>query len=152
MTNLKIFKIKNVKTPERFGKNAGIDFFVPKDFNKGEPFLLKPRENILIGSGIKISMPEEYCMIAFNKSGIATKYGLQVGACVVDENYTGEIHLHVFNYSNIDTWIKPNQKLIQFIMIAPNYIKIEQVESLDKLFAGVDINERGEHGFGSTGE
>ena len=32
MNILKIYKTKNVKTPERCGRNAGFDFFVPNVF------------------------------------------------------------------------------------------------------------------------
>ena len=96
---LKIAKIRKVKTPERSGKNAGFDFFVPDTFKKTS---LHPRMSIVIPSGIKIRIPENYCLIGFNKSSIGSK-GLIIGACVIDENYTGEIHINIintFNHSN----------------------------------------------------
>ena len=94
MNILKIYKTKNVKTPERCGRNAGFDFFVPNVFKN---VTLLPGERAIIPSGIKVRIPEDHTLIAFNKSSIATKEGLQVGACVIDENYTGEISLDVFN-------------------------------------------------------
>ena len=42
-STLKISKIKEVKTPERIGKNAGFDFFVPEDeyeFPDDEPWYI----------------------------------------------------------------------------------------------------------------
>ena len=64
----------------------------------------------------------------------------------MDEDYQGEIHIHVFNSGKSTTLINPGQKLIQFILIKMNYEDIEVVESLDNV-----ESERGEGGFGSTG-
>ena len=148
MTNLKIFKIKNVKTPERFGKNAGIDFFIPSE---DKETIIKPQNQVCIPSGIKVKLPKGYCMIALNKSGIAVKHGLQVGACLVDENYTGEIHINLFNTSNQSVLLKPDQKIIQFIVLKPNYVLIQLEENEKDLFKESDHLERGSGGFGSTG-
>jgi dUTP pyrophosphatase len=141
---MKIQKIKPVKTPIRgTSKSAGIDFYTPDDM---EPILLGPGQDALIPSGIKVQVPPGYALIAFNKSGIATKNKLTKGAEVVDEDYTGEIHIHVFNSGKTTTLINPSQKLIQFILIKMNYDSIEVVESLDDI-----ETERGSGGFGSTG-
>jgi len=141
---MKIQKIKPVKTPTRgTSKSAGIDFYTPDDM---ELILLGPGQDALIPSGIKVQVPPGYALIAFNKSGIATKNKLTKGAEVVDEDYTGEIHIHVFNSGKTTTLINPSQKLIQFILIKMNYDSIEVVESLDDI-----ETERGSGGFGSTG-
>jgi dUTP pyrophosphatase len=110
------------------------------------PILLGPGEDALIPSGIKAQVPPGYALIAYNKSGVATKNKLTKGAEVVDEDYTGEIHIHVFNSGKTTSMINPGQKLIQFILIEMNYENIEEVESLDEI-----ETERGAGGFGSTG-
>ena len=141
---MKIIKVKDVKTPSRgTSKSAGIDFYTPNDM---KPILLGPGEDALIPSGIKAQVSPGYALIAFNKSGVATKSKLTKGAEVVDEDYQGEIHIHVFNSGKSTTLINPGQKLIQFILIKMNYEDIEVVESLDNV-----ESERGEGGFGSTG-
>ena len=54
-TTIKFVKVRDVKTPERgTSVAAGTDFFVPYDFNDGQPYLLKPQEDLLIKSGISI--------------------------------------------------------------------------------------------------
>jgi dUTP pyrophosphatase len=141
---MKIQKIRDVKTPSRgTSKSAGIDFYTPNDMN---PILLGPGEDALIPSGIKAQVPPGHALVAFNKSGVATKNKLTKGAEVVDEDYTGEIHIHVFNSGRTTSMINPGQKLIQFILIEMNYENIEVVESLDEI-----ETERGAGGFGSTG-
>lgn len=81
---MKILKIRDVKTPTRANMyDAGIDFFIPNDYT-GKT-ILQPNESVLIPSGIKVNIPNGYMLTAFNKSGIASKQNLLVGACVIDE-------------------------------------------------------------------
>jgi dUTP pyrophosphatase len=136
-------KTRDVKGPHYGTKgSAGIDFYVPNDLGS---FQVYPGDSILIPSGIKVELPDETALIAFNKSGVCTKQSLQVGACVVDCDYRGEIHLHVFNYSNQIQRVEAGQKLVQFILLPYHQATlIETRESFDE-------TERGEGGFGSTG-
>ena len=77
---MKISKIRDVKTPVRgTEKSAGIDFFVPKDFNKTRLF---PGESVFIPSGIKVNVPTGHALIAFNKSGVALKKNL-AQTCII---------------------------------------------------------------------
>lgn len=141
---MKVQTIRNVKTPTRgTSQSAGIDFFVPNDFIDTS---IRPGESVLIPSGIKAEVPTGYALIAFNKSGVATKQGLMVGACVVDEDYEGEIHLHMTNTSSSIQKITSGQKIVQFILLPINYAEIELVYELQSR-----NTERGSKGFGSTG-
>lgn len=146
---MKIFKTRDVKTPTRgTSKSAGIDFYVPNDF-PGEHFLA-PGDSVLVPSGIKAKIPEGYALIFGDKSGVATKKGLIVGAKVVDEDYQGEMNLHVINVSGEVTSIKPGEKLVQGLLLQVFYDTVEECDSLEELFGG-ETTERGEGGFGSTG-
>lgn len=80
---------------------------------------LQPGERVAIPSGIKARFNiKDIALIAFNKSGVATKKGLIVGACVVDEDYLGEIHISLMNTSNTDQIrLYENEKLVQFLAI-----------------------------------
>lgn len=137
-------KIRDVKTPLRSTtKSAGIDFYVPNDFVATKVW---PGKAILIPSGVIAQIPEGFALIAFNKSGIATKTGMVVGACVVDEDYEGEIHIHLINVGDHVVDIVPGQKLTQFILLPVNYEDVEVVNEIPKR-----QSERGAGGFGSTG-
>lgn len=143
---MRFCKIRDVKSPQRsHDTDAGIDFFIPNDFEVRQIY---PHSSINIPSGIKAEVPHGYALIAFNKSGIATKLGLDVGACVVDEGYQGEIHLHLTNTTNALVNIERGQKIVQFILLPVNYEKPEEV-SEEELFNSK--SDRGEGGFGSTG-
>ena len=144
---MKISKIRNVKTPERgTALSTGLEFFVPNDF-PGEHFLL-PGDAVNIPSGIKVKVPHGFALVFMNKSGVAVKKGLQVGACVVDEDYQGEVHLHVRNTSTDVQSIKPGEKLVQALLIPVDYCDVEVV-NVDELYE--EGTQRGEGGFGSTG-
>lgn len=145
---MKIVKVRNVKTPTRgTSLSAGLDFYIPEDFEAKQ---IWPGESINIPSGIKARIPHGCALIMFNKSGIATKYQLQVGACMVDEDYQGEIHLHVMNVGKGIVILKPGMKLVQGLVMPVFYDGVEVLESEDELFP--QSTERGQGGFGSTGE
>lgn len=143
---MRIAKIRKVKTPTRgTAQSAGLDFYVPDGFDR---VTLTVGEKVFIPSGIKAELPEGYALIAFNKSGVALKKSLFVGACVVDEDYQGEIHLHVVNVGDKTTTISPGEKLVQLVLLPVLYDTIEVVEE-SELF--LRATPRGAGGFGSTG-
>ena len=146
VSELKFIKVKNVKSPVRgTGQSAGIDFFVPDEF---ETMVLLPGESCFIPSGIKVNVPTGHALVAFNKSGVAVKKNLYVGACVVDEDYQGEVHLNLTNTGNQPQVIERGDKITQFILLPVNYASPVEVEPKDLY---TEKSERGEGGFGSTG-
>lgn len=140
---MKIQLTRDVKPPSRgTSLSAGLDFYVPNDYSQ----TLRCGDAALVPSGVKAHVPAGHALVAFNKSGVATKLGLIVGACVVDEDYEGEIHLHVINATQGDVTINPGMKLIQFLLLPVNYVVPQIVDQL------LPRNtERGAGGFGSTG-
>ncbi len=166
MSVIKFFKTKKVKSPERGTiRSAGIDFFIP-DFTDDfiSDFLFKnpnmslnledktifigAGKRILIPSGIKMLLPEGFALIGFNKSGISSEFGLDVLACVIDEDYQGEIHISLVNTSHSGIDVYSGQKIVQFVLIEMNYSLIQEVNSLQSLYPTKTI--RGTGGFGST--
>lgn len=158
----KYSKVRDVKSPCRAHEgDAGIDFFIPNDYKvtieetrqtsafDTSLICIPPHSRINIPSGIKVNIPFGYCLIAFNKSGLAAKQGLDVLACIIDHGYTGEVHLSVVNTGNDIAYVKAGDKLVQFIyfpviMNSPVEVKPEELYE--------DKSERGDGGFGSTGK
>ena len=153
---LKVFKTRDVKTPERSGRNAGFDFFIPNDIDHDPVlggFYINPQSHQSIPSGIKVRLPENHCLVAFNKSGIASKLQLVAGATLVDENYTGEIGLSLINVGSEPVLLKPGMKVMQFVLIKQDYVSVEECSKEEDLYEeGFDHKERGSGGFGSTGK
>ncbi len=170
-SELKYVKVRDVKNPERgTSKSAGLDLFVPSDLktlpntskgafltlsvnkdNKQELALrVNPHCHVLIPSGLHFKVPENHALIAFNKSGVAAKLGLAVGACVIDEDYTGEVHISLFNTTDNPVDIFANQKIVQLLLLKVDYCNAIQMSDLNSLYHNVE-SERGSGGFGSTG-
>ena len=162
---MKFIKTLKVKSPTRgTSVAAGLDFFVPenteefiKAFKEKNPtiqindsgIVLGPHERVNIPSGIKMCVPQGYALIAYNKSGVSLKYGLDVGASVVDEDYTGVIHISLVNTSNDIIMINYGQKIVQWLLIPVRYDIPEEVTTEEECFTRP--SERGPNCFGSTG-
>jgi dUTP pyrophosphatase len=122
---------------------------VPNDF---PVTILEVGGSILIPSGIKVRLPKGYALIAFNKSGIATKRGLDIGACVIDSDYLGEIHIHLTKTSRAkdmeNEMNKAGDKIAQFILV-PIALP-EAVEITNDEYENLGPTQRNAGGFGST--
>lgn len=96
-----------------------------------------------ISTGVCIAIPTDtYARIA-PRSGLACK-GIDVGAGVVDSDYRAPICVILYNHTDTDMSFKVGDRIAQLIL---EVIKTPPVEIVPAL----DITERGEGGFGSTG-
>lgn len=167
--------VRNVKEPCRaHPQDAGIDFFVPIDLtvqdmqeknplvsssypryitedgsNIVEAIVLKPGQRVLIPSGVKMKVPDGYMLMYDNKSGVASKKGLVIGAKIVDIGYEGECHLNLINTSNETTSINAGDKICQGILVKIGFHLPKRVENEAELY-GDSHSARGDGGFGST--
>ena len=122
--------------------SAGADLYACIE----EEISLAPGETKLIPTGLAMEIPVGYGGFIYARSGLATKKGLapanKVG--VVDADYRGEVMVALYNQSNSEQIIVPQERIAQLV-IAP-FLKVEfnEVEELND-------TERGEGGFGSTG-
>jgi dUTP pyrophosphatase len=159
---MKIFKTRDVKDPHRGSSgSAGIDIFIPSQIfvRRGDEYIdfgnkveIPKGGSVLIAAGIKANVPEDHALIAFNKSGVAVKKGLDIGACVIDEDYTGEIHIHLNNVGASKQVINAGDKITQLLCVPVKYVPIEVVNSEEECFEDkLESSERGSGGFGSTG-
>ena len=163
-------KIRDVKDPAGNRKeDAGIDFFVPNDWNEGQPYILRIGEQVNIPSGIKTKLKNTQYLQTMNKSGVALKKGLTFGACVIDSGYRGEIHLNMFKvvkgtedirvrrrgflgwlgFKEWATVINPGEKIIQGIIIQISNESAKYISN--KEYAKGPKTQRAAKGFGSTG-
>lgn len=146
---LKFSKVCEVKSPCRGTPgSAGIDFFIPAGFNEGNPFLLHPGKDIVIPTGIHVNVPEGYAFIAHNKSGVAIKKKLRLGADTVDSDYCGQIHIHIFNDGEYTQELSPGEKIAQFLLIPVNHCLVEETD-FSNLYKEKN-SERGSGWMGST--
>jgi dUTP pyrophosphatase len=170
-------KVRDVKSPCRANAHdAGTDFFIPNysesflsdlqsknvsnridyevvtdtDGSKLLNIILAPHAQVNIPSGIKVNILDKNTYLdANNKSGVATKYRLVVGAKVIDADYRGEIHLNMINTSDEVVVLKSGQKIVQFIH--QEYIDTDWSEITNEEYNSLESTDRGDGGFGSSG-
>lgn len=111
---------------------------------------VRPGESILVPTGIRTMFsPMTYGEFE-NKSGMGSK-GWQVGAKVIDEDYTGYVHINLHNVSDHDNYVVPGQKLSQLIeRPVVTYDAPEEIPA-DEYFAAMSGSTRGSGAFGHTG-
>ena len=99
----------------------------------------------LIATGLSIKIPQgTYGRIA-PRSGLAVRCGIQVGAGVIDSDYTGEIKIVLFNSDPTNSFvINPGDRIAQLILEKIECPEVEEVSDLSN-------TDRGDGGFGSTG-
>jgi dUTP pyrophosphatase len=119
------------------------------DLHSTQDLEIKPFGRILVPTGIKVSFEKGYELQIRPKSGLAIKQGLTVlnTPGTVDQGYTGEIQVIVFNTNNHSVMISKGMKVGQAVLcpvINGEYVRFQQVDQLDE-------KDRGDNGFGSTG-
>jgi len=163
-------KIRDVKSPSRGHlPDAGVDFFIPeyskelaeliKKSCKNKEFVITPdhstigipaNSSVLIPSGIKIEIAHGFMGMFADKSGVASKKELLIGAKVVDTGYSGEVHIDIHNVSDRIKWIEFGEKIVQMIFIPiVSSVLLEVDESVLYDYDNSD-DQRGDNGFGST--
>jgi dUTP pyrophosphatase len=103
-----------------------------------------PGEVALVHTGIAIQFPEGYGALIRDRSSVATKRNLFVVAGVIDNGYTGEIKIALYNSTNDIQHINDGEKIAQMILQPVVTFDIEDVDDISSL------DGRGENGFGST--
>lgn len=145
---------EGAKLPHRaYPTDAGADVFYchnPDEHNhcvgEEDEYWISARASCVIPTGLKIEVPEGYMLEVKNKSGIASKRQLVVGACVIDSGYDGEIFINLHNIGRSTQKIYPGEKIAQVVLVS--------IETCGFVVTDGVLNEstlRGDGGFGSTG-
>lgn len=119
------------------------------DLYSTEEKYIEPFGRELIPTGLHFDIPENYEIQVRSKSGLALKQGLMVlnSPGTVDQGYTGEVQVILFNTTKQKVKIEKGQKIAQAVLcpvLTSNWVQIKEVES-------VENKDRGNNGFGSTG-
>ena len=88
-----------------------------------------------------------------NKSGIAYKRQLLVGACVVDSGYEGEVFVNLHNVGTDTQYLEPGDKVAQAVVVPVVHARFVASESPDIYeWYPITISNRGNGALGSTGK
>lgn len=123
------------------------------DVEKGVPGIkLSKDDTLLINSGVKEILPTNHAGVFLNKSGRGSS-GYDVRAQVVDEDYTGYVHLNVAftGKDSSNSIIYCGDKLVQQLIL-PLYKSEHKSISKEEFEKLTSQSLRGESGFGSSNE
>ena len=113
--------------------------------------VILPGKDYLVQTGVRVGVPKGWALLGVNKSGVATKKKLTLGAKLVDSGYTGELGIHLVNIGDAPAKICPGDKIAQFMLIPIGVTDVEEITEEEYWRRNGD-SERGCGGFGSTGE
>mgnify|MGYP003640587638 FL=1 len=149
---------QDVRPPERANpSDAGLDLFFNPDPSGILPspnldsITINPGENKLLSTGYRFGIPHGYMLEIKNRSGIASKRSLIVGACVVDSGYDGEVFINLHNVGTEEQIIEPGTKIAQAVMVPVVHFRAVETQNGDLYsWYPITISDRGDGSLGST--
>ena len=137
---MNVFVETGAYVPERAHKtDAGLDVRARYDR------LVEAHGSALIHTGLHVELPHNTAGLLVSKSGLNVKHGI-TSTGLIDEGYTGEILVKLYNNSDEDYLVRAGDKISQLVVIPVLYEDIHFRDSID------ENTERGAKGFGSSGK
>ena len=140
-TVLKFKKLtSNAKTPIRTSRYAaGFDLF------SAEEKEIEARDQGVVQTDISVQLPKFTYGRISPRSGLTVKFSIDIGAGVVDQDYTGNLAVVIFNHSDKLFKVNKGDRIAQLIIQTICTPKLLEVENLQE-------TERASNRFGSTGK
>lgn len=120
------------------GGAVGYDLYSDEDVS------IHRGDRALVGTGVAIALPVGTYGRVAPRSGLAVKYGITVGAGVIDPDYTGEVKVLLFNHGEGVFEVKKGDRVAQLVLERCETPEVQEVGVIKE-------TERGADGFGSTG-
>jgi len=142
----------NAHPPSRSNpSDAGLDvYFSPKE---QKPVTIQPGESTILPTGLKFGVPHGYMLEVKNRSSVAAKRSLIVGACVVDSGYDGELFVNLHNIGTEEQVIEPHAKIAQVVMVPVVSFRAMETSNPDLYgWYPITISDRADGALGSTDE
>ena len=132
------------KAPERVGGSgaAGYDMYAAEDK------IVAPGEVHAVSTGVTVTaFSEGWVAFVKERSGLAVKHKIRIGAGVVDPSYRGEIKIAFHNLGDKDYHIKTGDRIAQMVFVKIADEDFQMYES-DKVVEPTSYIG----GFGSSGK
>ncbi|WOF24520.1 dUTP diphosphatase [Microbacterium betulae] len=117
------------------------------DLVAAESVLIAPGERALVGTGVRIALPDGYAAFVVPRSGLAAKHGITIvnAPGTIDAGYRGEIRVALLNTDAREAYrVAEGDRIAQLILMPVPRARFIPVDELPE-------SARGEGGFGSTG-
>jgi dUTP pyrophosphatase len=113
-----------------------------------ESITLAPGSTHLVPTGLAIHIADPgYAAMILPRSGLGHKHGIVLGNLVglIDSDYQGELMVSAWNRGSTSFVLDPMERLAQLVIVPVMQVAFDIVDSFES-------SERGEGGFGSTGQ
>ena len=126
-----------------YDTDSGFDLYSTEDI------VIPPFGRVLVPTGTYFDIPQGHEIQIRSKSGLAIKQGLMVlnSPGTVDEGYTGEVKVIIFNVNNSEFTIDKGMKVAQAVLTRCQQCASVNLKKVDDL----QDKDRNDNGFGSTG-
>ena len=108
---------------------------------------LEPGERVLVGTGVRVALPQGTVGLVTPRSGLAARRGLGIvnAPGVIDSGYRGEILVCLINHDPDEAiTLEAGDRVAQLLVMPYIAAEFERVATLDE-------TDRGSGGYGSTG-
>jgi dUTP pyrophosphatase len=142
----------NARPPMRANpSDAGLDVFWNPADAAVKAQIVHAGQSVVLETGLKFGVPHGYMLEVKNRSSVAAKRGLLVGACVIDSGYDGEVFINLHNVGNDDQYIEPFEKIAQLVMTPVVHFRAIETRQ-DNLYDWypITMSDRGDGALGST--
>lgn len=113
-----------------------------------EDIVLHPMQRMLISTGLRMAIPQNYEAQVRSRSGLTVKNGVIVlSPGTIDSDYRGIIGVPLANLGDEDFVIHRGDRIAQLVFQRVERAWFEGVSSIEAL----GLTDRGEGGFGHTG-
>ena len=111
-------------------------------------FSLWPRERATVPTGVAIALPQGVAGLVTPRSGLASRHGISLvnSPGLIDPNYRGEIRIVLVNLGDARFEAHAGDRIAQLLLVpfvAPDIAVVDELPP--------SPDDRGEHGFGSSG-
>ena len=104
---------------------------------------IMPNSSAVFRTGVHVQLPPGTCGLLVSKSGLNVNEKI-VSTGLIDEGFTGEIKVRLFNHGEDSYLVSAGDKITQLVILP---VVHEEIEIVDQIQGG----ERGDNGYGSTG-
>lgn len=118
--------------------DGGLDLYTYCDVT------IPPKGSRVINTGVAVELPHNTCGLLVSKSGLNVKRDM-TSTGLIDEGFTGEILVKVYNHGYEAYTFKAGDKVSQLLVLPVLYPTIELADDIEG-------GPRGKNGYGSSGK
>ena len=117
--------------------DAGLDIRAKDDG------IVHAKKSKVFHTGVHVELPKRHCGLLVSKSGLNVKGDL-TSTGLIDEGYSGEILVKLYNHGDQDYHVHAGDKISQLVVLPCQYPEVEIVTDIES-------GDRSDSGFGSSG-